>query len=87
MRGVAAADQVATRPCLSLLPFERRYQERQALGALPEVQVQVLRADLQRQDGTIFQGSRPPLKVWFSVALLQRRMSILKVSQALGMYY
>ena len=37
--------------------------------------------------GTIFQDSRMPLKVWFSVALLQRKMSILKVSQALGMYY
>lgn len=37
--------------------------------------------------GTIFQDSRLPLKVWFRVALLQRRMSIRAVSKALGMYY
>jgi transposase-like protein len=37
--------------------------------------------------GTIFEDSRLPLRVWFSVALLQRRMSIRQVSKTLGMYY
>jgi transposase-like protein len=37
--------------------------------------------------GTIFEGSRQPLKVWFLAAFLQRGKSIREVSSSLGMGY
>jgi transposase len=38
--------------------------------------------------GTVFEGSRIPLRVWFFTALmLQYKVSILELSRTLGMYY